>query len=77
MVGETLFVLHDFLSPFALQREIYITQAYQDLAEIIVARLDEDNTTTPCGIMASGTPGIGKSCFLPFLMLYELVSVKN
>ncbi len=69
-VGDTISLPYKFPSPCALPQTIFITKAYHDLAAVIVSRFQYVKDKTSCEIMVSGTPGIGKSCFLTFLMLY-------
>ena len=64
------FTLPDvFQFPVALPDTIYTTQAYYNVAKRVSVRLI-GNPKQSVAVLITGTPGIGKSCFIPFLMIY-------
>ena len=57
-----------FPSVIALPKSIYITDSYRRLAIMILENLQLQSSSS-LAIAVTGTPGIGKSCFLPYLAL--------
>lgn len=71
--GDTIQLGFDFPTTAPLPPALYIPQSYTELSKVIFAELKVGSgmqSMRSLGIMVTGTPGVGKSCFVPFLMIY-------
>jgi hypothetical protein len=57
-----------FFGDIHMKAEIFVRESYVALADIILADFETRNIHCRSGVILGGTPGVGKSTFLAFLL---------
>jgi predicted PilT family ATPase len=65
-------VVSGFLDAEHVKAEIFVRESYVALADLILADFETVNEHERSGVILGGTPGVGKSTFLAFLIVLLL-----